>query len=147
MEKLKKLLFLIIIIPLSLWLIFILQVGFLFIMMGIIPSMVAYFVDTAKTKPTFKCVLACNLSGMIPTFTDAYFSDSVAASMQMLMGDLFTWFLAWGGATCGYGLLMFSRVLTQITLIISDQARVESLLKQQEKLVQEWGDNVKIRQG
>lgn len=142
-----KALLILIAIPSSLAMIILFQAGFLFILFGLMPSMVAYFVDVAKGKPTFKCVLSCNLAGMIPTFTDVFMSDSWSASMQMLMGDLFTWFIVYGASAGGYALLSTCRILTQVGIIVSWDARIETMLKKQEKLVEEWGPTVKIRQG
>lgn len=139
-------LFVLISIPVSLSLIIMFQAGFLFVLFGLMPSVVAYFVDMAKGKPTFKCVLSCNLAGMIPTFADVFLSDSMPAAMQMLMSDLFTWFIVYGAAAGGYALLTTCRTLAQVGIIISWDARIESLLKKQEKLVEEWGPTVKQRQ-
>lgn len=141
-----KVIFVVLSIPISLVLIFTLQIGFLFIVLGLLPSAVAYFVDGFKGKPTFKCVLSCNLAGMVPTFSDVFRSDSVAASMQVMMGDYYIWFLALGGAACGYGLLIFTRIVTQIGMSIADQTRIDILIRKQKELVEEWGENVKVRQ-
>lgn len=130
-------------IPASLAMIVFFQAGFLFVLLGLMPSMVAYFVDTATGKPTFKCVLSCNLAGMIPTFADVLISESMPATMQMLMNDLFTWFIVYGSAAGGYALLTTCRTLTLIGIIITWDARIESFLKKQEKLVKEWGPKVK----
>ena len=141
--KVGLVLFMALAIPGSLALIFFLQAGFIFIVFGLMPALVAYFVDGYEGKPTFKCVLFCNMSGMLPTFNDVLRSESAAATMQNLMGDAYTWFLVYGGAMCGYGLLLFARVLTQIAFTVADQARIDILTKKQEQLVQEWGEDVK----
>lgn len=144
--KIWLILFMVLAIPGSLALIFFLQAGFIFIILGLMPALVAYFVDGYTGKPTFKCVLFCNMSGMLPTFNDVLRSESAAATMQNLMGDGYTWFLVYGGAMCGYGLLLFARVFTQIALTVADQTRVEMLTKKQEQLTEEWGEDVKSRQ-
>ena len=145
MARIFKTIVILLMIPLSLFLIFTLQAGFIFIIFGLMPSLVMYFVDGFQGKPTFKCVFFCNLSGMIPTFSDAMSADSAAIAMQTLMGEAFNWFLVFGAAGAGYALLLFSRVLTQITLSITDQARIEAFKKSQKDLVEEWGSMVKLQ--
>lgn len=136
----------ILLIPICLFLIVKLQAGFIFILFGLLPSLVAYFVDFAKGKPTFKCVLSCNVAGMLPTLMDVMRSSSMPSTMQTAMGDPLVWITVYAAAAGGYGLLMTCRTLAQIGIIISWDARIESLLKKQEKLVEEWGPEVKVRQ-
>ncbi len=142
-RNIGKVLFVLVSIPVSLALIIMLQSGFLFVLLGLMPSVVAYFVDVARGKPTFKCVLSCNLAGMVPTFADVLISDSMPAAMQMLMGDVFTWLIVYGAAAGGYALLTTCRILTLVGIIVSWDARIESMLKKQQKLVEEWGASVK----
>lgn len=137
----------ILLIPLSLVLIVVLQGGFVFVVFGLMPSLVAYFVDGHTGKPTFKTVLAFNLAGILPTMNDVVQSDSMGATMQVLMGDAYSWFLVYGAAACGYGILLCSRSLTQIGIIITDQTRTDMLTKKQAALVEEWGQRVKMVQG
>jgi hypothetical protein len=138
-----KVLFVLVSIPISLTLIVMLQSGFLFVLLGLMPSMVAYYVDMAKGKPTFKCVLCCNFAGMVPTFADVMISDSMPAAMQMLMSDVLTWLVVYGAAAGGYALLATCRTLTLVGIIVSWDARIENMLKKQEKLVEEWGAGIK----
>lgn len=145
MNKLIKPIIIFLLIPLSLVLIVVLQVGFIFILFALIPSLIAYFADGYEGKPTFKCVFFCNLSGIIPTIAHAINADSAAIAMQSLMADSYSWILAIGSAFGGWGLLLFSRVLTQIALSISDQARIEIFQKKQEELIKEWGEMIKPR--
>ena len=84
---------------------------------------------------------------MIPTFTEVFLTDSMPAAMQMLMSDLYTWFIVYGAAAGGYALLTTCRTLTLVGIIVSWDARIENMLDKQEKLVEEWGPYVTQRQG
>lgn len=124
-------------------LILLLQAGFIFVMFGMLPSVVAYFVDTAPGKPIYKCVLTCNFAGMLPSFAEAMMTGSISATLQEMMLDPFVWFLVYGSAAGGYALIIVCRTLTLASMTISSQTRVEQLKKQQENLIEEWGPRVK----
>lgn len=126
----------------SLPLIVILQSGFIFVLFGMLPSMFAYFADTGKAKSVYKCVLACNFSGMLPTFGEVMHADSVPAAMQVMMGDILIWMIVYGSAAGGVILLFTCRSITLTSLTISQQTKAELLTKQQEELVEEWGKGV-----
>ncbi len=123
----------------------VLQSGFIFVMFGLLPTMVAYFVDVLPGKHIFKCVLACNLAGMVPTFANVTQGSSMGATLQTMMGDPILWFIVYFSAACGYILLWVCRTLTQVTVTVTADAKIEKLKKQQEELVDEWGPLIKKR--
>jgi hypothetical protein len=127
----------------SLALIVFLQSGFIFVLFGLMPTIVAYFVDVLPGKHVFKCVFACNLAGMAPTFADVLQSDSLGATLQTLMADPLLWFIVYFSAGGGYILLWVCRTITHVTVTISADSKIESLKKQQEELIEEWGPLIK----
>lgn len=132
-------------VAIGLVLIVVLQSGFIFVLFGLMPTMVAYFVDVLPGKHVFKCVLACNLAGMVPTFADVAKADSVGATLQTVMGDPLLWFIVYFSAGGGYILLWICRTLTRTTVTITADAKIESLKKQQTELIEEWGTLIKKR--
>ncbi len=51
----------------SVMLIVLLQFGFIFLLLALLPSLVALFIDRDAGKPTFKIVLACNFAATLPS--------------------------------------------------------------------------------
>ena len=48
-------------------LIFLMQFGFIFLMLAMLPSVVAWFIDRDPNKPAFRIVGACNLAATLPS--------------------------------------------------------------------------------
>lgn len=134
---------LIVVTLISLVLIVVLQSGFIFVLFGMMPSIVAYFVDSGPKRSVYQCILVCNFAGMLPTFSEVFQTDSIPETMQTLMGDPFLWFIVYGSAGAGYALLNVCRTLTLIIMTVTNAAKAEQLQEQQKALVEEWGPKIK----
>ena len=53
----------------SLLMMALLRTGFVFFVIGMLPAIVAYYMDVSKYRYTFKSIFAANLSGMLPFIT------------------------------------------------------------------------------
>lgn len=141
-SKLKKLCLRLLILLVSLFLIWRLQIGFVFVIFALIPSLVAYLMDTGRNRYLFKAVLCCNLTGAIPFVTAALAPNAGAAAIQLDMMKLTTWLIVYGSALGGWCIVWMCRLFSYATLSVTYTARKQFLEGTQEALVEEWGKQV-----
>lgn len=122
-----------------------LQIGFIFIMLAMIPTLIAYFMDNNPGMPMFKTVLACNLAAILPVI-----EPMLKAAFNMenfdavsLMSNPMNWIMVYGGATLGWALVFLCRIIASFVMTIVYEYRVAALERTQKKLVEEWGQNIK----
>lgn len=121
-----------------------LQFGFIFMLLAMLPSIVAYYSDHEPGKPAFQMVFICNFSATLPSIM-----PMIQASLKMrhydvsfILEDSKVWLIVYGGAAIGWGLVFLSRTIANVVISITyDYNRVE-LEKFQEKLVREWGEDI-----
>ena len=132
------------IIVLSVLLVLTLQFGFIFLLVALLPSVMAYFVDDHEGKPIFKTVLACNATGTLPPLMPMlmsgmqfHYHDVTAAMLAPHV-----WLFIYGGAAAGWGLIYLCRFIAHFILVIIYEYRIVSLERFQRKLIDEWGAEV-----
>lgn len=132
----------ILLILLSLVLMGTLRTGFIFIIIGLLPAIVTYFIDRSFHQYTFKCVFSCNLSALLPSISKMIVLGPSSTVMQAIMGDGLNWLMIYGAAL--FGLMLVSIMSSFAQLIVSGfhQAQVEHLNQNQKKIETEWGGEV-----
>ena len=120
-----------------------LRTGFVFFIIGMLPCIVAYYMDVTRFRYTFKSVFAANLSGMMPYITKIIHDGPSSALLQEIMGNGMNWFIIYGSAMIGWLLIKVCPMLalTMVTGVHQTQfIRYDWL---QKKLESEWGEEVK----
>lgn len=125
-------------------LIIVLQFGFIFLLLALLPAIVAYFIDNHQGKPIFKTVLACNFTGTLPSLVPMFKSglEFQYHDVTSTMMNPRVWLFVYGGAAAGWGLIYLCRFIAHFILIIVYEYKVLSLERFQKKLVEEWGQQV-----
>lgn len=123
--------------------ILLLNVGFLFLLLGLLPTVVAYIVDETKPKDLYKTVRAANVAGMLPTLAPLTQGGHPGAALQVAMGDPGTWLLVYGSASAGWGLVWMCRWVSYVSVVAASQARILLCEKAQKELEAEWGEEIK----
>ena len=131
----------------SLILILVLQLGFIFILIALLPAMVAYFIDRSPHKSEFRVILICNMTATLPSL-----SPMVNAAIQMkridilpVMTDPITWLIIYSGAAAGWCLIFLCRFIARFLITIYFEYRINSLQRLQAKLVKEWGEQIQAK--
>lgn len=126
-------------------LIALLQLGFIFLILALLPSITAYFIDDDYDLTTFRTIFACNLAATIPTLTPMFISGLKLKHYEIgsIIGNPNVWIFIYGGAAVGWVMIHFSSQVARIILDIQYKLRRTSLEKTQVKILDEWGDNVK----
>ena len=109
--------------------------------LGMLPSLVAFFIDRTDHKYAVYCVSGLNFCGTLPFLLKLTADHSLSAAME-IMGDVFT--IAIIFAAAGFGWMLFLSIPPVITafLTVITEARVKSLKTIQQRIVDEWGGSV-----
>jgi hypothetical protein len=120
-----------------------LNVGFIFLLLGFLPTVVAHFVDDTPNKDLYKTVRATNIAGILPTLITISKTSDPGASMQVAMSDPGTWLVVYGSAALGYLLIWTCRWVAFFSILAASEARAFMLEEAQKDLVNEWGEEIK----
>lgn len=123
----------------------ILQLGFIFLLIAMLPSIAAYFVDEDYDLATFRTIFACNLAATLPTLTPIFISGLKLKHYDIgsIIGNPHVWLFIYSGAGIGWCMIHFGSQIAHVILEIQYKFRTASLEKAQARILEEWGDNVK----
>lgn len=120
-----------------------LRTGFVFFVIGMLPAIVAYYMDVTKMRYTFKSVFAANLSGMMPYITKIIHNGPSSTLLQEVMGNSMTWVIIYGSAMVGWMLVKVCPMVAQTMVAGVHQTQLKRYEWLQKKLEGEWGPEVK----
>jgi len=117
---------------------------------ALLPSGIAMLVDRSKERNLFKCVIAVNSVGAVPALLALWKSGPPTIEMlEAVAGNYWYWVIAYSAATVGW--LLYAGVPSLIASYVAMKAqrRIAELRRKQERLVDEWGDEVarEVRSG
>jgi len=112
------------------------------IVFALLPTFVAFIVDSTPEKNAVYCVGSLNLCGVLPYLIDLWTGDNSMNAAILILTDVFSLVVMYGAAAFGWMIFQSlpSFIATFITVLA--QSRVSSLRSTQRKLVDEWGDIV-----
>jgi hypothetical protein len=119
-----------------------LRTGFVFIVVGLLPSIIAYFMDRSRHRHIFKCIFSCNLAALIPSIGKLIVAGPSSFLINELMGDTLNWMFIYGAALMGLLLVNIMSSLAQIIVSKFHKNHVIQLNNNQKKIEQEWGHEV-----
>ncbi len=120
-----------------------LRTGFVFFVIGMMPCIVAYYMDVSKHRYTFQSVFAANLAGMMPFITKLLLKGPSSVMLQEMMGSFSTWLIIYGAAFIGWLLVKVCPIAAQMMVHGMHQTQVLHYDWLQRKLEAEWGEEVK----
>ena len=126
--------------------IFLLMLGFVLalptvplLIVGMIPTAVAFFVDRSPGKSAAICVLGLNFAGVAPFIAILWKGSNTLSQSLSMLGDVYVWFVMYGAAALGWLLSMGLAPLVASFLKIAAALQIAALRAQQAKLRDEWG--------
>ncbi len=128
----------------SLIFIVLLKFGFIFLIIALLPSAVAYFIDNSPRTSAFRIVLLCNLAGTLPKLMPMIYDaiEMKQIDVMPVMLDPQVWLVIYGGAAVGWCLIALCRFIARFLVIMYFDYQVVSLERFQKKLVAEWGERI-----
>jgi len=125
---------------------FLLMLGFVLalptvplLIVGLIPTAVAFFVDRSPGKSSAICVLGLNFAGVAPFIAILWKGSNTLTQSLSMLGDVYVWFVMYGAAALGWLLSMVLPPLVASFLRIHAAQQIGALRAQQAKLRDEWG--------
>lgn len=111
---------------------------------GMTPTLVARVVDTAPRKYATLTVGYMNIAGCIMVALEMWMSgDSSWTKALSLLGDPLNWFIMFAAAGAGWGLYYSIPPVVASYMTVTSESKLKALTEKQQKLIREWGQEVK----
>ena len=109
---------------------------------GMLPTIVAWFVDRRDEKYAAYCVGGFNLSGVMPYLFVLWAGGDTMHALGKIMTNPFAWLVMLGAAAIGWLANYWAPQVTMRIRRARDRAEVARLRKRQEQILEEWGPEV-----
>lgn len=114
----------------------------LVLVIGMVPTIVAFFTDRRREKYAAFCVGAMNLLGVLPVALGMWTRDHSMDSAMRNVTNVFNWFLMYGAAAIGWGLYSITPAIVAFVLRLQIERRITKMQGYQQELIDEWGEGV-----
>lgn len=132
--------FLLVIVSIAMIVVF--KIGFLFFVIGILPSIVSFYIDATRNNLSFQTVFTCNLAGVLPFMAQMLQEGADAAAIQQVISNTTNWLIAYAAAGLGWVLVLTAPMISQMLINTLHQRQISRLKRQQRILVEEWGSEL-----
>ncbi len=119
-----------------------LRTGFVFVIIAMLPSILAYYFDQSPNRYTFRSIFYCNTAGVLPYFVQMAKFGPSSANLQGIMNHPMTWIVVFGAAACGYILTNITPIIAQMLIGSLHNNQVRGLERSQKKIEKEWGNEI-----
>ncbi|MDG4721068.1 MULTISPECIES: hypothetical protein [Thalassospira] len=116
---------------------------FVTLVVGLLPSMVAFIFDRSPGRTMARCVFGMNFSGVAPYILELWQvpSQTVGGATQQIFQPM-ALSIMYGAAGLGWLLYLAMPPIVANVLNLSAQRRVGELRKKQRALIKTWGDSL-----
>jgi len=121
---------------------FFLQGSFILLLVGMLPTVVAYYADTGRHRMVFRIIMACNLSGTFPFLCELVLRHNSTSLLLEYLTDPTVWLMMYLSAAIGYILVKGMPYLIEFFYDLSNATRIARLQSLQNRLVEEWGPEI-----
>lgn len=136
-----KLSFLLLIL-LSLALIVVIKHSFIFLMIGMMPSIISYLIDPHPRKLRYKIIRNFNLAGVLPSAIGLVQQGNTIAAVHGALSNPYSWAMMYGAAVIGFLIVWLAPAICYLMLELSSASQINRLKKAQETLQEEWGTGI-----
>lgn len=112
------------------------------LIVGLIPTMVAFFVDRSPNKMAPLTIGSLNMCGVLPFLLALWSKGHTMANALSLLASPLPWFSMYGAAAAGWGILYGVPPAVANYQVARAEARRQELRMRQSALVTEWGVDV-----
>ncbi len=136
MKKIKLFVAVVILVALFRW-------SALFILIGLLPAIMSRVTDRSHGKTYSKIVLCFNTAGILPFAADLWNAGNSWGAVSSTLTNMNALLAVYGAAAIGWGLIMFMPSLVILIISGTNDAKVEEVMQEQAKLLEEWGTQLK----
>ena len=113
--------------------------SFIFLIVGMLPSIIALIVDRSQSQLQFRTVAAMNFSGVAPYMAMLWRQDNSSAAVQSVMADPNAWLIMYSAAAFGWGIVLFSPYFIRSAMSFFSDNKIHRIEMEQQELIEEWG--------
>jgi len=109
---------------------------------GLLPTVIALFIDLKTGKNESIAVGTLNVAGVLPFIANLWVAGHTLNKALLIVTDVYAWLVMYGAAAAGFGLL---QLMPQVALKGVDalsRRRVQKIKDRQQKLIKEWGSDI-----
>lgn len=115
------------------------------LIVGLLPTMVAFVIDKSSGKYATLCVGAMNITGVFPSIFELWTGQNNFSQAIQIITNVFDLVIMYGAA--GFGWILYIVIPSTVSTLLNllAQRRITRLRNQQRELINEWGKDVAIR--
>lgn len=137
-SKKRMLVYIVLVILLAL----VLSFATLLVLLGMLPTFVARYVDQGADKNHSRVIGACNLAGVLPYLSDVIKKGITSDLVYDMLFNPQVWLVMYGAAAFGWALVWLFPKAVHFLLEIVQGNSVSMLKAKQQQIVDEWGSEV-----
>ncbi len=112
---------------------------FIVIMIGMVPTLVAFIVDLTPGRYLCRCVAGLNVAGIAPFVHKLWTGENNVDAALHIIGDSLSWLAFYGSAGFGWMLFLSLPGVVAAAQTINARRKVRLLHESQKNLAYEWG--------
>jgi len=114
----------------------------LLVIVGMVPTIVAFMVDRAPKNYAAFCVAGMNLSGVFPMVIDLWQGANDIKAAMSIITNVFELTVMYAAAAFGWLIFMAIPPVVAALMAVAAQQRVMQLRAGQRELINEWGQDI-----
>jgi len=115
------------------------------LLIGLLPTMVAFVVDKSSGKYATFCVGSLNITGISPSIFELWAGDNSMSQAIQIITNVFDLVIMYGAAGFGWILYIIIPSAVSALLTIIGQRRIARFRGRQRELISKWGKDVAAR--
>lgn len=112
------------------------------LLIGLLPTIVMYFVERGRTPYLTFCIGSMNVMGMIPIICVLIQKGGSFSDALSLMVTPKTWLIMYGGAAIGLSIYAMTPSFVRFFRLIFLKKQLTIAEAEQNKLIETWGDKI-----
>ena len=117
------------------------------VIVGMLPSIVAFMVDRAPKKYTAFCVGGMNFAGVFPAIIELWQGTNDIKAAMGIITDVFELTVMFAAAAFGWLIFMAIPPVVAALMSVAAQQRIMQLRSQQREMINEWGQDIAQNNG